>query len=119
MREKTFTLHEDHITLLRKMYVGWQYCETGAPEIDPKRPYGNGDVARDIIEMLDWKDLDNMEDEESDDFYESDEYEELRYQAMTLHEQTEIALQIILQTGSFVVGDYVNKSEYGLQWELV
>ena len=37
------------------MYVGWQDCEYGAPEIDPKRPYGNSDVEGDIAEILGWE----------------------------------------------------------------
>ena len=41
-----FTLTVDHITLLNNMWVDWSDVEYGAPEIDPKRPYGNSDVAR-------------------------------------------------------------------------
>ena len=37
---KEFWLKEEHIKLLRAAYVQWNNCETGAPEIDPKRPYG-------------------------------------------------------------------------------
>ena len=47
-----FNLHEDHLTLLRNFYVSWQWCEFGAPEINPKRPYGNSDVLEDIRELL-------------------------------------------------------------------
>ena len=45
-------LTEEHIKLLRNMYVGWGYCEFGAPEIDPKRPYGNSHVIGDIHTIL-------------------------------------------------------------------
>jgi hypothetical protein len=31
MRTKIFTLTEDHLKLLRRMNVGWQFCEGGAP----------------------------------------------------------------------------------------
>mgnify|MGYP001602384821 CR=1 FL=1 len=44
-----------HIKLAKRMYVQWQDCEYGAPEIDPKRPYGNSDVEGDIAEILGWK----------------------------------------------------------------
>jgi hypothetical protein len=47
-----FTLTENHLKLLQKMWVGWSTCEFGAPEIDPKRPYGNSDVIGDIHEIL-------------------------------------------------------------------
>lgn len=47
-----FNLKEEHIKLLRAMYVGWSDCEYGAPEIDPKRPYGNSYVEGDVHEIL-------------------------------------------------------------------
>lgn len=31
------TVTDDHLSLLRRMYVGWQDCEYGAPEVDPSR----------------------------------------------------------------------------------
>lgn len=39
--------------LLKRAYVGWEDSETGAPCINPKRPYGNSDVAEDVREILD------------------------------------------------------------------
>lgn len=30
----------------------WDKCETGAPAVDPKRPYGNSDVDCDVLEIL-------------------------------------------------------------------
>lgn len=118
MKSKNFTLTEEHLTLLKSMYVGWQDCETGAPEIDPKRPYGNSDVARDIWEMLDWFDIDILPEEDQDYFYESDDYDVLHTKAMKLHEETGKALQIILQTQSFKTGVYENFNEYGNDWKL-
>ena len=47
-----FEVTEQHLVLARHMYVGWQNCEFGAPEIDPKRPYGNSDVEDDICKIL-------------------------------------------------------------------
>lgn len=47
-----FELTRDHLKLLRNAYVGWHDCETGAPRIDPKRPYGNQRVALDVAEIL-------------------------------------------------------------------
>lgn len=52
MKTQTFTVTDEHVKLLRRFQVGWQDCETGAPEIDPKRPYGNSAVPEDIHEIL-------------------------------------------------------------------
>lgn len=105
--DKRFTLTEDHIKLVRSFNVSWQRCETGAPEIDPKRPYGNSSVAEDVAEILGWE-------------YEEDDYdgmpEALRDKALELHYETGTALQIILSTGSFEPGDYVSES-YGYLWK--
>lgn len=42
----------DHATLIAAAYWQWNDCEYGAPEIDPKRPYGNSDVEGDLAELL-------------------------------------------------------------------
>ncbi|MCU1325011.1 MAG: hypothetical protein JWN34_381, partial [Bryobacterales bacterium] len=47
-----FFVTSEHLKLLQRMCVGWQDCEYGAPEIDPKRPYGNSSVEYDILEIL-------------------------------------------------------------------
>ena len=47
-----FKITDDHIKLLRRAYFQWQDDEYGAPEIDPKRPYGNSYVIGDIAEIL-------------------------------------------------------------------
>lgn len=52
MASDRFVLTNDHLKLLRAARVQWQDCETGAPEIDPKRPYGNSDVAGDVARIL-------------------------------------------------------------------
>jgi len=49
---ETFTITKDHLKLLGASYWNWNYCETGAPEMDPKRPYGNSDVAGDVRTIL-------------------------------------------------------------------
>lgn len=95
LRELThFELLPEHITLLRHAYVGWQDCETGAPEIDPKRPYGNSSVPEDVAEILGW----TWTGEEMPDV--------LRERAKALHESTDLALQVILTTGEFRPGIY-------------
>ena len=47
-----FHLTQNHLKMLRGMFVGWSDCEFGSPEIDPKRPYGNSWVLGDIHEIL-------------------------------------------------------------------
>jgi hypothetical protein len=88
-----FELTEDHVKLLRRMCVGWRGCEFGAPEIDPKRPYGNSSVECDIHEILTGE----------KDYELTDELREL-YGA--LHSDTATALQIVLNTGSFEIGTF-------------
>lgn len=90
---QTFTITEDHIKLAKRMYVGWQDCETGAPEIDPKRPYGNSNVEIDVAEILGW----DFDDELSADQIAT---------AMKIHHEMQTVLQIGLQCGTFMLGEY-------------
>jgi hypothetical protein len=50
-----FRMTKDHLTLLSHLYWEWNDCETGAPSVNPKRPYGNSNVAGDVCELLGWK----------------------------------------------------------------
>ena len=100
MKKKQFKVKPEHIKLLQRMRVGWQDCETGAPEIDPKRPYGNSSVANDIHEILTGESVgctnskrDELSEEERDTY-------------MTLHHQTDTALQIFLYNLGIKPGVY-------------
>lgn len=95
MEPVTFTLTELHLRLLRRMYVGWQDCESGAPEIDPKRPYGNSNVADDVSEIC-GRPIP-------------------RDRAMELHSETQTALQIVLVTGEFAPGEFVQRDRYDVR----
>ena len=110
MKLKTFTLTEQHIKLLRKMWVIWYDCEAGAPGVDCKRPYGNSDVDGDMAEILGlpWDP-------------EDDETAVEQQRAFTkLHAETQTALQIVLYTGKFEPGLYKQQCEYDSQaWVLV
>jgi hypothetical protein len=98
-----FTFTESHAKLLQRAYIGWQSCETGAPEIDPKRPYGNSSVALDVAEILEipphaacrkcGEACERCDDEGSG--YTREQREML----MRVHRETEFALQIVLQHG--------------------
>lgn len=105
-----FNLTEDHIKLLRRANVGWQRCEFGAPEIDPKRPYGNSFVEGDIAEILG---VELVEDDDGD--FDQATCEQLE----AIHKQTHVALEIILATGTFTPGEYVRDDIYTTEWKLV
>lgn len=104
-----FTLKPEHLTLLRRAYIGWEDCEFGAPAIDCKRPYGNSSVYRDIAEILGITPADADEEEFS---------EEQEAYMRRLHEETQTALQIILSTGTMVPGVY-EAPAYSRDWAQV
>ncbi len=92
-----FTVTEQHITLLRNANVSWGYNEFGAPCIDPKRPYGNGDGYADLARLI-WGI------EPSGEWV---SYGDTMVAMMDrLHLETETALQIFLATGVMEPGEY-------------
>lgn len=103
-----FELKEEHLKLLENAEIRWEDCEFGAPAIDCKRPYGNSSAEYDICEILEIE-----EDKSNEDYPYSQE--DLDY-ANKMHEETENALSIILQTRSFELGTYENK---GHGWKLI
>ena len=112
MRETRFELTETHLKLIRKMNVGYnEYCEFGAPEIDPKRPYGNSSVYYDIGEIL------NIT-PESGDPCDPEFSEEQEEEMMKIHKETAEALQVILASGSFETGLYESEP-YHRNWKKV
>ncbi len=108
---KNFIVTEDHLKLLSKAYVGWNDCEYGAPEIDPKRPYGNSSPEYDIMEIL-GEDFEGFED--GDD--EPDFTPEQLIRCRKIHEETQTVLQIILSTRTMEAGTYMRENEYGSKW---
>ncbi len=100
---KTFELKEEHLKLLSRAYVGWDDCETGAPCIDPKRPYGNSDVAGDVAEILgiEFK---------SDTHGDRDDAQ--RDDLLDLHRETQTALQIVLSVGLVKPGTFQLMNKY-------
>lgn len=107
-----FKLKQEHLKLLRRANIYWDFAETGAPAIDPKRPYGNSNVIEDIAEILEEapslvKDGENIF---------SDEQEE---KFLKLHQESLHALQVVLQNLTIKPGDFENVEEYGYEWERV
>lgn len=49
--DNPLTVRPEHIKLLRNMNVRWNDAMAGAPEISPKRPYGNSKHVEDIREI--------------------------------------------------------------------
>jgi len=93
----TFELTQLHIDMLRAMNVQWQDCEYGAPEIDPKRPFGNSYVDGDLLELFPGCDIEHLR---------------------QVYKQTHIALQIVLSTLSFELGTYTC-GKYDTDWKKV
>lgn len=123
---KKFELTENHVKLLQRMYIDWDDSEFGAPEVDPKRPYGNSDVHKDMLNILGWTPecalVINGKSHKMG-------YVDLDYNGWTLpreiitlldelHAETQTALQIILVTKSFIPGIYECGDHTG-NWRLV
>jgi hypothetical protein len=108
-RRTEFTVKEEHLKLLKNMNVGWQEVENGAPEIDPKRPYGDGDLVESIGKILGIKPIET-EDEEK--IYPAEQALAFR----KLHLETRLVLEICLETASFKIGDYMREGLYGHRW---
>lgn len=92
----TFTMHDDHLKLLRAAWWRWEEIETGAPAIDGKRPYGNSNVAEDVAEVCGWP-FDPSAGEMP---------AELRKRAMQIHGEMLTVLQIVSFTQDFTPGLY-------------
>lgn len=115
-----FELTDEHIKLLQNAYISWEHCEYGAPAIDCKRPYGNSSVEADIIEILEWRDMSDMSDEDWDALYDEEgEWGELMNRARTVHAETETALQIILKCKTFEPGKFRRSETWRRNWERV
>jgi hypothetical protein len=105
-----FEIKEEHLKLLSHANVRWQDCEYGAPEIDPKRPYGNSDVEYDIMEILG----DRFEGRLLEGISSN---QKTRYRK--LHKETQTALQIILSTRTMEAGVYERENKYSSNWKKV
>jgi len=112
---RRFELKDEHLALLTRANIGWQDAETGAPEIDPKRPYGNSDVAGDVMEILGWE---NQVCPNCDYPLDVENSDQTRTKAMQIHRETQMALEIVLATKSFYPGIY-EASTYGRDWKYV
>lgn len=106
-----FTLTEEHVKLLRHANVSWHYMEWGAPCIDGKRPFGNGDHVRDMAEILEVPVVETDQDAKA---LLARDAERLR----ALYPELCTALQIVLTCGTFEPGLY-EADLYFRNWQRV
>jgi hypothetical protein len=132
MDMKRFEIKPQHLKLLQRFNVGWDDCEFGAPEIDPKRPYGNSSVHQDMLEILGIKELKEgiyefeldgrkwlLKGEDKYNVYlEGADEEDLLDELNKLHKEMETALQICLFTQKFETGIFESE-EYSDRWKKV
>jgi len=103
-RPATFDLTEGHVALLRDMRVEWDDMYAGAPMISCRQPYLCG-PASEVVAHLAGIEAGTMANSP------------VLRQVYRVHRETEIALQIVLSTGSFAPGRYRRKDVEGFVWE--
>jgi hypothetical protein len=109
MNDRTFTVTEDHIKLLPHLWFGYDaYTEFGAPEVDPKRPYGNSDVYGDIAELLE---IQGNEDSWGDIEFTTEQ----RSYMLRVHRDMETVLNIMVRNNGVEPGVY-KASIYSQNW---
>lgn len=101
---------ENHIKLLKKLYIDWEDCSFGAPCVDCKRPFGNSDVYGDMAEILGIK-LANQEEN-------PELYERQIYSLNKGYKELQDCLQILVRNLSIEVGEY-ECDDYGTNWRKV
>lgn len=117
-RPTTFTITPDHLKLLKASVIKWSSeidgTLFGSAIIDPRRPYGDKDVYRSMVKILDFKlpfDTKKDFDIETDD---------LPYQTENrleeLHQETQIALAICLNRQSFETGQFYWPEPPAVDW---
>ena len=107
MEEWEFEFTEQHLALMRRMFLTWWNCEFGAPAIDPKRPYGNSYVLYDMAELLGIP----VPNSDNDEKFAPEVEERLR----ELHKEMQIAISIMLRCGSIQIGKYICEA-YSSEW---
>ena len=107
-----FDLTEEHVKLIRQFNIRWDdSAYEGAPAVDAKRPFGNGDWESDICEII------GIEPIEHDDMEDETIYPKGTHEHVTaLFRELEQALQVVCASGSFKVGRYETR-EYSNDWK--
>lgn len=107
-KDLTFEVREEHLKLIKKFSLTWCNAEFGAPMVSPKRPYGNSYVYGDMADILEIK---GEKEEDGELILSSKQEREL----LKLHKETLIALQVLLENGTFKTGIYT-VTEYSNVW---
>lgn len=117
---KFFEVKPYHLRLLQRCYTSWDDCEFGAPQIDPKRPFGNSGsssilqvVAQEAGLLTAYKHI-NWNEESIFDVVEDNIIKEAR----RIYEELEICLQILLNDLAIVPGKY-RLDGYGKNWKYI
>ncbi len=97
MATERFTVTGEHLKLLRNAHLVWRGEGAGAPAVNANRPYGSTSIEADIAEIL-------------------GKYAGNSGVLRAIHQQTGIALQIVLCTGKFETGTYERCDEDGHVW---
>lgn len=101
MAKETFIVKEEHLKLLKRMYITYDdYVEFGAPEVNPKRPYGNGDVHNDISEII------GLEPELEKDDWGDGGFTDAQIDYMEkVHKEMKTVLQILVRNLNIEIGE--------------
>lgn len=120
-RPQTFRLTQQHIALIRDMRVGWDDSYAGAPAIECREPYLSGAAVEAVISLAGIKSEVVSSVIERGAVPRRVFMPDARAQraAMTLHRETDIALQIVLSVGEFAPGLYRRVDHDGYRWERV
>lgn len=115
LKNKSFVVKEEHIKLLQRAHFRYEnYFDFGAPAMDSKRPYGNGDVYGDIGEILGWE-----KEELESEYYDEYTYSDTQREAMLkIHKEMTTVLEILAKNLSIELGEY-EASGYGSNWKKV
>ena len=108
-----FEVTENHLKLLKEMYVDWDGDEYGAPCIDPKRPFRSDDPEKDMLDILGV--------DYGDDFYDFiEEHPNYRRRLDIIYHELQTCLQILINDLSIKVGWYKKKDKYNAKsWEYI
>lgn len=112
MLRPRFRLERHHIDLLKRARVQWESGpSSGAPCINPHLPYGSRpalQVVADVLGLEHTRETRQVTDQDGHSGYASVYPKETVAKCYAVHRETELALAVILATGSFDLGWYAH-----------
>lgn len=109
---KELIVTENHLKLLKNLYVGWDDTEFGAPCIDPKRPFGNSNVLSDMAKILGFELADYEKQPEL--------YDKQCTSLLKSYHELQDCLQILISNLKIELGKYIKENEYDAKsWKSV